>query len=80
LLSTVVYAVVAGFGDRTRAEGAIFTILRAEGAKIVTIVLGLWAALRWLPEVVALALFATFVASVLLFSAACLTKERSTGP
>ncbi len=76
LVSTVVYAVVIGRGDRTRAEGVIFTMLRAEGAKIATIVVGLWVALKWLPEVVGLALFATFVVSVLVFSVAFLAKER----
>lgn len=75
LISTVVYAVVIGLGDRTRAEGVILTLLRAEGAKVATIIAGLWAVLRWFPGVVALALFATFVVSVLLFSVAFLSKE-----
>ena len=76
LVSTVVYAVVIGWGDRTRAETVILTMLRAEGAKIVTIIAGLWGVFRWFPDVVGLALFGTFVASVLMFSVAFLARER----
>lgn len=75
LLSTVVYALVLGMGDRTCAERALVTMLRAEGAKILVIIAGLWFVLRWYPGVVAGALFVTFVVSVLLFRVAFLTRE-----
>jgi F0F1-type ATP synthase assembly protein I len=74
-LSTVAYAVVLGMGDRTRAERSLVTMLRAEGAKILVIVAGLWLVLRLYPGVVAGALFATFVVAVLMFSVALLARE-----
>ncbi len=75
LVSTVVYALVLGFGNRTDAGSSVVTMLRAEGAKIAAIIGGLWVVLRWYPGVVASALFITFVIGVLLFRVAFLTRD-----
>ena len=80
LVSTVVYAVVLGFGNRTNAGSSVVTMLRAEGAKIAAIIGGLWLVLRWYPGVVASALFITFVISVLLFRVAFLSREAGGAP
>jgi hypothetical protein len=55
-------------------------MLRAEGAKIATIIGGLWMVLRWYPDLVASALFITFVVSVLLFRVAFLSREAGGVP
>jgi F0F1-type ATP synthase assembly protein I len=80
LVSTVVYALVLGLGNRTNAGSSVVTMLRAEGAKIATIIGGLWMVLRWYPDVVASALFITFVVSVLLFRVAFLSREAGGVP
>jgi F0F1-type ATP synthase assembly protein I len=80
LVSTVVYAVVVGLGKRSNAGAALMTMLRAEGAKIAVILVGLFAVLHWYPQYVAYALFSTFVASVLLFSVGILAREATATP
>jgi ATP synthase protein I len=80
LSSTVVYAFVLGMGlkpGRTASAGAsIVTMLRAEGAKILVIILQLWLVLATYKDVVLAALFAAFAITVLLFSTALLAREH----
>jgi ATP synthase protein I len=75
LSSTVVYAFVLGIGATASPGATIVTMLRAEGAKILVIILGLWLALATYKDVVPAALFAAFVVTVLMFSTALLAKE-----
>jgi ATP synthase protein I len=50
-------------------------MLRAEGAKILVIILQLWLVLTTYKDVVLAALFAAFAITVLLFSTALLARE-----
>ena len=80
LSSTVVYAFVLGWGlnsGRTASAGAsIVTMLRAEGAKILVVILQLWLVLATYKDVVLAALFAAFAITVLLFSTALLARDN----
>ena len=76
LSSPVVYAFVLGIGPKATTAGAsLVTMLRAEGAKILWIILQLWLVLATYRDVVVAALFAAFAVTVLLFSTALLARE-----
>ena len=75
LSSTVVYAFVLGIGQTASAGASVVTMLRAEGAKILVIILQLWLVLTTYKDVVLAALFAAFVITVLLFRTAFLARE-----
>ena len=75
LSSTVVYAFVLGIGPKATAGASVVTMLRAEGAKILVIILQLWLVLATYRDVVAAALFSAFVVTVLLFRTAFLARE-----
>ena len=75
LSSTVVYAFVLGIGQTASAGASVVTMLRAEGAKILVIILQLWLVLATYRDVVAAALFSAFVVTVLLFRTAFLARE-----
>ena len=76
LSSTVVYAFVLGIGPTASADASIVTMLRAEGAKILVVILQLWLVLATYKDVVLAALFAAFAITVLLFSTALLAREH----
>ncbi len=75
LTSTVVYAFVLGIGQTATAGASVVTMLRAEGAKVLVIILQLWLVLATYRDVVAAALFTAFVVTVLLFRTAFLARE-----
>jgi ATP synthase protein I len=79
LSSTVVYAFVLGAGRNSGATAtagaSIVTMLRAEAAKILWIILQLWLVLATYRDVVLAAMFAAFAVTVLLFSTALLARE-----
>jgi ATP synthase protein I len=75
LSSTVVYAFVLGLGPTATAGATIVTMMRAEVAKILVILLQLWLVLATYRDVVLAALFAAFAVTVLLFSTALLARE-----
>ena len=75
LSSTVVYAFVLGIGPTSSAGASVVTMLRAEGAKILWIILQLWLVMAAYKDVVLAALFAAFAVTVLLFSTAFLARE-----
>ncbi len=75
LSSTVVYAFVLGVGNTATAGHSVVTMLRAEGAKILVIILQLWLVLTTYKDVVPAALIAAFVVTVLLFRTAFLARE-----
>ena len=75
LSSTVVYAFVLGLGPTATAGASVVTMLRAEAAKVLWIILQLWLVLTMYRDVVLAAMFAAFAVTVLLFSTALLARE-----
>jgi ATP synthase protein I len=73
--STVAYALMLGAGEKSSAGASVATMLRAEAVKIVVVIGGLWVALTRFSGVVPLALFVTFVITVLLFRVAFLVRN-----
>ena len=79
VVAGVVYAFLLGVGLRARpiAEigASLVAMLRAEAAKILVIVAGLWLALTRYPELVTGAFFTAFVVTVIVFSMAIFVRE-----
>ncbi len=79
LAAGVVYAFLLGVGLGTRpipeAGASLVAMLRAEAAKIVVIIGGLWLALTTYPDIVLAAFFAAFVVTVIVFSMAIFVRE-----
>ena len=73
--STIAYALMLGAGEKANAGASVATMLRAEAVKIVVVIGGLWLALTRFDGVVQLALFVTFVITVLLFRVAFLVRN-----
>ena len=73
--STVAYALMLGAGEKSSAVASVSTMLRAEAVKIVVVFVGLWLALTRFQGVVPLALFVSFVITVLLFRVAFLVRN-----
>jgi len=71
----VVYAVVVGLGRGPTAGDTVRTMIRAEAAKITLIVLQLWLVLTTYRDVVAAALIAAFVATVLVSTTAIVMRD-----
>lgn len=71
----VVYAVVVGMGRGPTAGDTVRTMIRAEAAKITLIVLQLWLVLTTYRDVVAAALIAAFVATVLVSTTAIVMRD-----
>jgi ATP synthase protein I len=78
----VTYAFMLGLGQRKRAVPdagtAVMAMLRAEGAKILVIVGGLWMVLSTYKDVVAGAFFTAFVITVIVFSMAFFVRDEMT--
>lgn len=75
LASTVAYAFVLGIGGTASAGATVVTLLRAEGCKILVIIVLLWLVLTTYRDVVPAALFTAFMVTVLLFRTALLTRD-----
>ena len=75
----VTYAFVLGLGQRTRAVpeigSTLVAMLRAEAAKILVIVGGLWLVLSAYKDVVPAAFFTAFTITVIVFSMAFFVRE-----
>jgi ATP synthase protein I len=71
----VVYAVVVGLSRAPTAGDTVRTMIRAEAAKITLIVLQLWLVLTTYRDVVAAALIAAFVVTVLVSTAAIVMRD-----
>ncbi len=71
----VVYAVVVGLRRAPTAGDTVRTMIRAEAAKITLIVLQLWLVLTTYRDVVAAALLAAFVVTVLVWTAAIVIRD-----
>lgn len=70
-----VSAVVASMGKAQSAGEVLFAALRAEAVKIGVIVVLLWLVLATYEDVVAPALFGSFIATVLIFAMAFFVRE-----
>jgi ATP synthase protein I len=75
LSACVVYAVVLGLAKPATPGGTVVALFRAEGSKILVIVLQLWLVLATYKDVVLAAFFAAFVSTVLLFRMALLVRD-----
>ena len=71
----VVYAVVVGLSRKATPGDTVRTMIRAEAAKITLIVLQLWLVLATYRDVVAAALIAAFVVTVLVSTAAIVMRD-----
>jgi ATP synthase protein I len=71
----VVYAVVVGLGRGPTAGDTVRTMIRAEAAKITLIVVQLWLVLTTYRDVVAAALIAAFVVTVLVSTTAIVMRD-----
>ena len=71
----VVYAVVVGLRRAPTAGDTVRTMIRAEAAKITLIVLQLWLVLTTYRDVVAAALIAAFVVTVLVSTTAIVMRD-----
>ena len=79
VVAGVVYAFLLGLGQRTRAVPDVGTTLvamfRAEAAKILVIVGGLWLVLSTYKDVVPAAFFSAFAITVIVFSMAFFVRD-----
>lgn len=76
LVAGVAYAAVASLTKPASAATALQSLLRAEAVKILVVIALLWAVLTRYGPLVPLAFFATFVATVFVFSAAVFFRDR----
>lgn len=69
------FAAVASLGQSDSAAGVLIGALRAEGIKILLIVLLLWLVMANYEDVVAIAFLGTFFVATALFSAAAFVRD-----
>ena len=69
------FAGVASLSRTDSAGSAVIGALRAEGVKVVLIVLLLWLVMTTYSHVVVIAFFGTFIVATALFSAAILVRD-----
>lgn len=75
ITAVVVYAVVLGISNPSSAGATMAAMFRAEGSKILVIIVQLWLVLTTYKDLVPAAFFATFVITVLLFSMAFFDRD-----
>jgi F0F1-type ATP synthase assembly protein I len=75
IASLVFIAMTRGRQVRS-AERVLLTALRAEGAKVVSIIVLLWLVLSWYTQIVTVAFFTAFAVSVIVSSLAFFVRER----
>ena len=75
MASGAIFAVVAHVGRAGTAGGVLRVALRAEAAKIITVILLLSLVLTTYKEVVALAFLGAFAVTVVIFSAAIAVRD-----
>jgi ATP synthase protein I len=68
-------AFVASRGDTKSAGGVLVGALRAEGVKIGLIAVLLWLVLKTYPDVMVIALLASFMVTVLIFAMAFFVRD-----
>jgi F0F1-type ATP synthase assembly protein I len=72
----VVFAMLVNIGRPATAAGTLRTMLRAEAAKVIVIVLQIWVLIGTYRQMVYAAFFAAFVVTVLVSPAAALRERR----
>jgi ATP synthase protein I len=75
LAASLGFAGVASLGQADSAGSVVIGALRAEGVKILLIVLLLWLVMATYKNVVVIAFFGTFFVATVLFSAAAFVRE-----
>jgi ATP synthase protein I len=75
ITAVVVYALVMGISNPSSAGATVAALFRAEASKILVIIAGLWLVLSTYKDVVPVALFATFLITVLLFRMAFFKRD-----
>ncbi|MCC6195671.1 MAG: ATP synthase subunit I [Burkholderiales bacterium] len=75
IAAVVVFAVVYAVSRPATPGGTVAALFRAEASKILVIVAQLWLVLANYKDLVAVAFFATFVVTVLLFRLALLDRR-----
>ncbi|PZN33626.1 MAG: F0F1 ATP synthase subunit I [Proteobacteria bacterium] len=75
LLAGLAFAWLIGRSKAATAAGTLFTALKAEGAKILVIVVGLWVVFKTYEQLVTVAFLCTFFATALIFSAAFFVRD-----
>jgi ATP synthase protein I len=73
--ATIVFALVASLGSATNAGLALLAVLRAEAAKIASIVVLLWLVLITYKGVLIVWFIGSFLLSVLILSMAALVRD-----
>lgn len=73
--ASLVFVAVASRARARTAGGTLYWALRAEAAKVVTVVLLLWAVFANYPKLVPLAFLTTFAVTVVIFSMAFFVRE-----
>jgi ATP synthase protein I len=74
-LAGLAFAGMASLSKADSAGDVVIGALRAEGVKVVLIVLLLWLVMTTYKDVVVIAFFGTFIVAIVLFSAAVLVRE-----
>jgi ATP synthase protein I len=78
MLSGVAATLIATRRTADSAGGVLFSAMRAEGVRVFLIVVLLWLVMATYREVVHVAFIASFVVTLLLFSAAFFVRDEST--
>lgn len=75
VVAGLVFAFVTSRPKETTVEGTLITALKAEAAKIGTIVVLLWLVFATYADLVAVAFLATFAVTVVIFSMAFFVRD-----
>ena len=76
IVSGLVFIALTSSRKVRTADSVLFIALRAEGAKIASIVALLWLALSLYTQIVTLAFFGAFATTVIIFSLAFFVREN----
>jgi ATP synthase protein I len=76
IISGLVFVALTASKRVRSADSVLLTALRAEGAKIASIIVLLWMVLSWYTRIVTIAFFATFAVTVIIFSLTIFVREK----
>ena len=76
IISGLVFVALTASKKVRSPDSVLLTALRAEGAKIASIIVLLWIVLSWYTRIVTVAFFATFAVTVVIFSLAFFVREK----
>ncbi|HEX9812823.1 MAG TPA: ATP synthase subunit I [Burkholderiales bacterium] len=76
VISGLTFTAITASRKLRSADGILAAALRAEGAKIVCIIVLLWLVLSWYSQVVTVAFFLTFAATLIISSLAFFVREK----